>query len=409
MLCSIAIRVPRGSWAILLPATWEHIHCGPHHTYVQKRGGKLRRSDYIGVPLLWADSHSQSALAPDINAGHGCPDHVAATFYTAARCDVQTSRPCAAGRKFKPCDLTGPCAAKVEEALRNFPEPDWNVSAYAHAAYLVATVQKALTEGASKKRAQPHKTYLQADTWALQQRVAAVRRSLHRLQHQSRLHSLAVFFKGWRYGPSVCNSSFSAWTKRADASIAAHIWTLRALGTQLEKACRRDRDDYVAQLADKLASCPTQEVFQSLHTLLGHRRRKKYQVDPLPAVAELDGSMCQDGDTTLRRWREHFGGMEGGHEISVPDLIAKWDARIQHSAADRRWPLPPQLSDVPTEADLHRLLVTAKAGKSPGLDGIHAEVGKQFASALAPHLHRLALKTAFRGVEPCGFKAGQAI
>ena len=181
------------------------------------------------------------------------------------------------------------------------------------------------------------------------------------------------------------------------------------LGVQLKKACRRDRDAHVAQLADKLASCPTQEVFQSLHTLLGHRRRKKYQVDPLPAVAELDGSMCQDGATTMRRWREHFGGMEGGREISVPDLIAKWDRRIQNSAADHRWPLPPQLSDVPTEADLQRLLVTAKAGKSPGLDGIPAEVGKQFASALAPHLHRLALKTAFRGVEPCGFKAGQAI
>ena len=104
-------------FGILLPATWEHTHCGPHHTYVQKRGGRMRRSDYIGVPLLWVESHSQSVLAPDINAGHGCPDHVSATFYTAARCAVQTSRPCVAGRKFKPCDLVGPCAAKVEAAI----------------------------------------------------------------------------------------------------------------------------------------------------------------------------------------------------------------------------------------------------------------------------------------------------
>ncbi|CAE7613083.1 CYB2, partial [Symbiodinium sp. KB8] len=102
-------------------------------------------------------------------------------------------------------------------------------------------------------------------------------------------------------------------------------------------------------------------------------------------------------------------GMEGGYEVSVTDLIAKWDARIQHGVDDCPWPLPPQLADVPTEADLRRLLAGAKAGKSPGMDGIPVEVGKRLASSLAPHLHRLALKTAFRGVEPCGFKAGQTI
>ena len=396
-------------FGILMPATWEHIHQGPHHTYVQKRGSKLCRPDFIGVPMPWVASDGRSILAPDINAGHSCPDHIAATFHTNALCGRMKPQPRAVSRRFKPCDLTDSCVARVEAAINAFPAPSWNVSAHAHAAALVATVQQALKAGIPKKQSRPYKTYLQEDTWALQQQVAAVRRSLHRLQHRTSLHLLAIYFHCWRQRPDDTHRGSTAWIKRADLSMAAHLGTLRELGAQLKKACRRDRDAYVAQLADKLAQCPTQEVFQSLHALLGHRRRKKYQVDPLPAITHMDGSMCQDRADTMGRWREHFGGMEGGYEVSVTDLIAKWDARIQHGVDDCPWPLPPQLADVPTEADLRRLLAGAKAGKSPGMDGIPVEVGKRLASSLAPHLHRLALKTAFRGVEPCGFKAGQTI
>ena len=53
--------------------------------------------------------------------------------------------------------------------------------------------------------------------------------------------------------------------------------------------------------------------------------------------------------------------------------------------------------------------VTAKAGKAPGPDGIPSEFGRVFAALLAPHLHRIALKTALRGSEPVGFKSGRAV
>ena len=393
---------------ILLPATWEHLHSGPHHTYFQKRGHKLCRPDFVGVPVFWVTPSCQSVLAPAINAGHSCPDHVAATFSTSAPCTSTPPRPCAS-RRFKPCELTDSRIQQVEAALQAFPAPSWHVSAHAHAASLVSLVQQVLADTEPKKQSQPYRTYLKDDTWNLQQRVAAVRRSLHRLQHRTRSQYVAACFHCWRNGSPGASPDFPTWAKQADLSVAAHLAVLRTLGPQLKKACRRDRNDHVAQLADKLASCPSPDIFQCLHTLLGHRRRKKYQVEPLPAVTNLDGTMCPDGDATMRRWREHFGGMEGGVETSIPLLVDKWTERIRHSTADRPWPIPPALSDVPTETDLQRLLVCAKAGKSPGMDGIPVEVGKRLADALAPHLHRVALKTAFRGVEPCGFKAGQAI
>ena len=374
---------------LIAPSTWEHLHQGPHHTYVQKRGHRLCRPDFVGVPSYWVDSSSVSVLVPAINAGHSCPDHVAATFTTSAACSVARPGRHIKGRRFKACELTGDCATRVAQAISQFQEPSWTVSSHAHAAALVSHVQKALGDAIPKRQSQPYRSYLTEETWTLQQRVASVRRSLHRLQHRTRLHTLALHCGLWRNGPTFNAEGAELWTRRARAALATHLTSLRTLGAQLKKACRRDRDAYIAQIADKLAQGPAPEVFHNLHALLGHRRRKKYQLDPLPAVAELDGQMCRD--------------TEGN------DLVNRWDTRIRASAEDCHWPPPPDVTNIPTESDLHRLLVSAKTGKSPGMDGIPAEVGRQFAAVLAPHLHRIALKIAFRGSEPCGFKAGQAI
>ena len=394
---------------LIAPSTWEHVHTGPHHTYVQKRGHRLCRPDFVGVPLYWVDSNSVSRLAPAINAGHASPDHVAATFVTSAVCPFARPGRRIQGRRFKACELTGECAAQVARAISQFPEPSWDVSSHAHAAALAAHVQKALGDAIPKRQSKPYRSYLTDNTWALQQRVASVRRSLHRLQHHARLHTLAMCFCLWRRDPTFNADDAERWARRAQIALATHLTSLNTLGAQLKKACRRDRDAHIAHLADQLEHGPAPEVFQNLHALLGHRRRKKYQIDPLPAVAELDGQTCRDTEGTLRRWREHFGGMEGGREVSIPDLTTRWHDRICASVEDSPWPVPTDVTNIPTESDMHRLLVLAKTGKSPGMDGIPVEVGRLFAEVLAPHLHRIALKIAFRGSEPCGFKAGQAI
>ena len=394
---------------ILLPATWAAIHHGPNHTYVQKRGQRLCRPDFIGVPPNWVGSDSCSFLVPDINAGHACPDHVAAVFDARIpSAPLGNARPLR-GRSYKPCLITAANKADVESALQSFQDPSWEVSVHAHAAALTYHVQKALGSITHKTRAQPHRSYLQPASWALQQQVAGIRRSLHRLQHCVHRHRLAWIFHLWRtVGAGNCEEAVT-WFQRANQATAVHLSTLRSLGSRLKKACKRDRDAYISQLADQLACSPASDVFHHLHSLLGHRRRKKFQIDPLPAIQEADGTPCQDQQATLRRWRDHFGGMEGGQPASLHALAKHWEACIQYRGQDQPWPHPPSPGDLPTETDLQRLLLRAKSGKSPGMDGIPAELGKWFSGLLAPHLHRLALKTALRGAEACGFKAGETI
>ena len=96
--------------------------------------------------------------------------------------------------------------------------------------------------------------------------------------------------------------------------------------------------------------------------------------------------------------------------MDVDTLAHLWEAKAQASIeVASSWPLPASISAIPTEADIRRLLSVAKAGKSPGLDGIPSELGRRFAHLIAPHLHRLALKVALRGSEPAGYKAGETI
>ncbi|CAE7441316.1 unnamed protein product [Symbiodinium sp. CCMP2592] len=123
-----------------------------------------------------------------------------------------------------------------------------------------------------------------------------------------------------------------------------------------------------------------------------------------------DAALAETALAARRRWRQHFGGLEGGREVALEHFLIEAQDRInQSAAADVAWPAPPDIRLVPTCADIRRLLMQAKPGKSPGMDGIPNEFGRIFAEVLSPHLHHLAWKTSWRGSEALGYKAGQAI
>ena len=222
---------------------------------------------------------------------------------------------------------------------------------------------------------------------------------------------LSALIDAWCGRRQRADSALGArWWRAADVAAAAHHAVLRQWCVQLRKACRDDRAAHFSRLADKISSGPTEEVFHNLHALLGHRRKKPYRPEPLPALRRADGSLCSDGDETLARWRQHFGALEAGRELCLPAFMAGVASGIQSSrTVPLDWPLPDSILELPTEVDIQRLLVAAKAGKAPGPDGIPAEFGRRFAKYLAPHLHRIVLKTTLRGSEPIGFKSGQAI
>ncbi|CAE7700393.1 unnamed protein product [Symbiodinium sp. CCMP2592] len=397
---------------LLIPATWEDFHTGASHTYVQKRNGQLCRPDMVCIPSAWCKEYCRSYLAPQLHTAHCSPDHTAAVVEVQFHCRAGQAGPALRQRRFPVSHFTDPAnRATIEAALKRFQPLPWDCSVHAHAAHLVGYVQQTLGSIKSKRAVGPHQSYLSQDTWQLQRAVAATRRSLHRLQRQVYMQLTAMRFRVWR-GIDMFSSLVggTVWWRRADLALAAHLSVLRHQGQQLKTACKRDRNNHLSLLADQISSSPSSEVFGNLHRLLSHKRKKPYRADPLPSIRDAAGNVCPDSDSSLRRWRQHFGGLEGGKEIELGQFIADSHSRIcQRAMSGGSWPAPSDVRLLPTCADIHRLLVKAKPAKCPGMDGIPNEFGRVFAEFLSPHLHHLALKTSWRGAEAIGCKAGQAI
>ena len=299
-------------FALFLPATWDGIHSGPSHTYHQKRGNKLCRPDYIGLPLSWRFSECHSYTAPEIHAAHSCQDHVATITDVQLQFGRITPERRLGRHRIRASDVLDPqLEGHIEKALQALPNIPWACSVHSHAALLAHHVHASFKHIKKAKPTTQHRTYLREDTWRLQRRVASIRVSLHRLQHRCRQQICAACFDGWARGDREAKqAAHHTWLRRSDHVAAAHVAILRRLGLQLKKACKRDRDAYIGSLAERLAQGPTSEIFANLHAVLGHRRKKRYQVDPLPAVQQSDGTLCPDQDACMTRWRQHFGDMD---------------------------------------------------------------------------------------------------
>ena len=173
------------------PATMLDYHCGATHTYSQKRGGRLCRIDYVCVPRRWLCGLCHSFPVPGLHAAHSCPDHVATAVRVELPFQSSPAKKTLRKRSFRTADILAPENARaIEQALAGAPQVPWAVSSHAHAATLMTHVHNVLSSLPDSSRARPHHAYLQPATWQLQQRVAAVRRSLHRLQHRIRTYAL---------------------------------------------------------------------------------------------------------------------------------------------------------------------------------------------------------------------------
>ena len=235
------------------------MHQGPTATYVQKRGGKQVRADYVGLPGDWAQAWCRSYVAPGIHAAHGGPDHFAAVVEVSLPCQHQKSLAKLGRRRYLASDLLAPDnASAVEATFNSIPAVDWGVSAHSHAAILVSHVQRQLEKlrPPKKRAAAPYRTYLQPETWQLQQQVANARRSPHRLQTRTKTQFLAVCFDAWCGRRQTHQGCFDAWWRRVDLSVAAHQAVLSRWCSELRRACKADREVSLARLTGKLTLAP---------------------------------------------------------------------------------------------------------------------------------------------------------
>ena len=395
-------------FGLFLPATFADCHSGQSYTYTQKNGGHHCRPDFLLLPTAWASGQITSWCEPAIQAGHSTPDHVAACAAIHFRSLWSPAEVKLSKRKIRVADVCAPeNQTAISDVFRNVPCVPWQVSVHAHAAIITKHVQDGLQRVAGSQAARPHHAYLSDATWQLQRAVSKLRRQFHQLSH--RLHScdIAASFCAWARGVPLRVIFFRGCRWQAQAERAKHAMQLE-LHTQctlLRKACRRDRDAYISQLAETISTAPSKDAFAAYHAILAHRRKKVCSPDPLPQVLDAQGAICPDAPSMRRRWREHFAALEGGQDTTFQTIALQ----AAHGTPSPQPTHPPTIFDVPSLPDLCRVLAATKVGKATGMDSIPAEVNRAFTQEVAEVLFPILLKMLWRGAEPAGYKGGQAI
>ena len=392
-----------------LPCTFDHLQFGPTATFAQKRNGKLCRPDFISLPVAWQAGAVRAWTEPSVHVAASGIDHTATCVQVRLEMVLPGSGSTKPRRRLPRQVITDPGnRARILQAIQDAPAVGWGVSAHAHAAIVVEHLQTALQKIQKGSAKRPMHAYLQESSWELQRQVTALRRSFGRLQQHRRTSLLAFCLHAWR-DPSLASAGAGtpwgcSWAIQASVSAVLHLYRIRVDSKRLRQACKQDRDAFVSGLADKLATCPSAEVYDTLHRLLCHKRKKAFAPEPLPLVKDIDGQPCADAQSARQRWRTHFASMEAGTSMAVEEL-----ADCLLAPPDSAWPAPANADALPVLPDLIRLMLACKSGKAAGLDGIPNEILKGFAPECAHLLFPLLLKLVFRGTEAVGMKGGLAV
>ncbi|CAE7670846.1 unnamed protein product [Symbiodinium sp. CCMP2456] len=393
-------------WA---PCSFADCHTGATHTYHQKKSGKLCRPDFILIPRAWAQGQVRSWTDPSIHAAHVNQDHVATVVDTWITLQARSGSSCARRRRIRVADVVAPeNADQIRHILLNTPTVPWDVSAHAHAAIITDHLQRGLEKIAARSPRRPRQSYMQASTWELQRLVSNIRRAVHHRQHLLEWHSAAAAFCVWKDSHTDFVQLYldNKWVKQVRFLLFVGIHHLGLAGRALREACRTDRDAYINSLALQFDQGSSREMFAAFHRLLGHKRKKPFQLEPLPGLKRDDGTVCTDALELRERWRVHFGALEAGQTSSLLGIAG--EALDVKAAQVPAWPHPEHADLIPTAAMLQRTLAATKVNKAPGFDSLPPELCKHFASDLADVLHPLMLKHVWRGCEPVGWKGGRA-
>ena len=384
-----------------MPATFDDFFTGPGGTLVQRRSGQLARSDYMAVPLRWQDMGVWSCVDARISAGHSIPDHYAVLVglsYRAARPSARKKH----GRIDTNALLAPANEHRILEVLQGIPQVDWHTNVNDHAAVLVNSVYGRLQEMFPLKARRMSKGYLTQETALTHQCLANLRHAMRWRCHALRLAVIRCAFLAWR-GHAGFSSLFQGkWLHSLRCSIAAASMKLQALGKQVRKQCRQDRNAYLSGLAEQANGPDPGQAHVAVRKLLRPRKFRGQGPQPLPTLRTPSGALCETPEEVSAEWRRHFASLEGGAVIAPEALISECLARQQN------WGVVEFIehSELPSFGELVRALRAVQPHKAAGPDLIPPALCRKFALPLAGFLWPVLLKSALLGSEPLGFKGG---
>ena len=412
-----AFLLEHSLWA---PATFTACHQGPSATWVASQGN-MHRLDYIFLPQQWQSFNVKSYVRHDLDLATVKADHFAAAL------EVQFSTKQPTHRQPPRCRIDVRKCQDPElkklfvQYMNDAPPIPWVAGVGLHAEILTEWASQGVQKFFKPDRKIPKQRYLSDRTWTL----ILLRKQLLKIFHESQCHhrklSQKLMLQKWfalyqqRQAKEIIPDDQTQHISTMICQMRlAKMWTLhfrRKLHTITRCASKNDRIHTASQLVDQFyQAAHTRDpkvLYRSLKPLLGQQHRTaQLAFRPIPAVRLKDGTLASTHEEAATRWREHFAQPEQGTAATV--------AMIQHTAQHEfqtydRSQLPFHVPCIPSLLDIEEYILKAKRGKSPGIDGLPAEVYKIAPQIWSRLLWPLLTKTAIRCSEPLRWKGGEVV
>ena len=226
-------------------------------------------------------------------------------------------------------------------------------------------------------------------------------RSFKALQRSGCQTFLQAAFVGWR---QQCQADtrwdrlfddLPIWFRLDDHAVALTSHKLRILAQQVQQAVRNEDSAYYQHLAAKTSRTYHAEglngLWKQLRSILPRNQGKFNQTHR---------GIDQELST-------HFAHLEAREPISKNHLQALCYERNRHGIDSLPEQLDLQLSELPTLAEIECLCLKQRPRRAPGPDQVPADLCRNAAVSIAPHLHAVLTKAFVHGIEPFDYNGGR--
>eukprot|EP00438_Fugacium_kawagutii_P028375 Skav225003 [mRNA] locus=scaffold765:158017:163404:- [translate_table: standard] len=405
--------------AMWIPATFPSCHEGQIHTW-ESSSGVHHRLDYVCLPQSWKHFEVESKVLIDVDLATAKQDHfVAAVQVRMHKVDSHRTKLHSFRVDIRRCK-DDQCRDNFMQYLQNPPEFPWHMGIGEHTELLTNWLQEGAQRCFRAEKRLPRQRYLSDHTW----QAIQLRKQLLKLQHasakQSKRLTLCAVFQSWR----TCRPRNGSSTRSISCQYVAQAkqlqrlcdhtfwWALtqrRELHPTVRHLSKQDRISTMQQILQEFYDCAqshdSKRLYSALRPLLGQHGRQRYQpFRPVPAVRDMHGTLQPDSTAAAECWRSHFANPEQGELLDAPSL---------QSQAIRDYPVyaQDQLSfdyeTVPTLSSIEKFILQARHHKSPGIDGLPAEIYQLCPAVFARFLWPILLKFSLRCEEPMRWKGGE--
>jgi hypothetical protein len=287
----------------------------------------------------------------------------------------------------------------------NFIAEDWKCDIETQVQNMNQSFHSVLHDACPLSKAQPKKSFIDAQTWQLRATKLRIRKRLQQTKKQSRF--------------DLFSKIFHIWTGRTqDMQLIANHETTVLCGT-LRLSCeywrcsKKLKQRLQMTKTNALQTAITNTGAQAsagtlLHVLkpfIGSTNLKKQKQASLPIVRKNDGTICATPMEALNRWVEFFQAMEGGQRMTHQEARQRWIDNLQGFLEENDIQLPVQ--EMPTLCELEVAFRRVSIGKAIGIDEVPPELCHLCPVQLAKICYPLLLKAALFGQEAHEHKGGK--